>query len=193
MILYLLGLGSPTFPLPDGTWKQWTATYRTSQGSGAPYVEARGVQVRYGRQEVLRGVDLALWPGEIVVMMGRNGAGKTTLLRSLVGLLRPQAGSIRVNGKDIASREVADICQQVGYLPQDPNTLLFAESVREELLVTLRNHGISQSPNLQSSVSSLLSRLGLTDKADAYPRDLSVGEQRVALATITVMRGALLG
>ncbi|HQY93066.1 energy-coupling factor transporter ATPase [Caldilinea sp.] len=162
--------------------------------SGAPYVEARGVQVRYGRQEVLRGVDLALWPGEIVVMMGRNGAGKTTLLRSLVGLLRPQAGSIRVNGKDIASREVADICQQVGYLPQDPNTLLFAESVREELLVTLRNHGISQSPNLQSSVSSLLSRLGLTDKADAYPRDLSVGErQRVALATITVTRpGALL-
>ncbi|MFZ1768822.1 MAG: ABC transporter ATP-binding protein, partial [Caldilinea sp.] len=223
--------------------------------SGAPYVEARGVQVRYGRQEVLGGVDLALWPGEIVVMMGRNGAGKTTLLRSLVGLLRPQAGSIRVDGKDIANREVADICQQVGYLPQDPNTLLFAESVREELLVTLRNHGIEigdwrlgdseiggregktsrqgdkergrqgegergeretisslqspisqspisqssnlQSPNLsisQSFVTSLLSRLGLTDKADAYPRDLSVGErQRVALAAITVTRpGALL-
>jgi energy-coupling factor transport system ATP-binding protein len=194
---------------------------------------------------VLRGVDLALWPGEIVVMMGRNGAGKTTLLRSLVGLLRPQAGSIRVNGQDIAGREVADICQQVGYLPQDPNTLLFAESVREELLVTLRNHGMEigdwrlgdseiggregktsrqgdkergrqgegergeretisslQSPNLQSPnlpisqsfVTSLLSRLGLLDKADAYPRDLSVGErQRVALASITVTRpGALL-
>ncbi|MCB0024427.1 MAG: energy-coupling factor ABC transporter ATP-binding protein, partial [Caldilinea sp.] len=92
-----------------------------------------------------------------------------------------------------------------GYLPQDPNTLLFAESVREELFVTLRNHGVesgewrleigdSEAPNLQSPLSTLLDRLGLADKADAYPRDLSVGErQRVALAAVTVTRpGALL-
>jgi energy-coupling factor transport system ATP-binding protein len=162
-------------------------------------------------------VDLALRPGEIVVLMGRNGAGKTTLLRSLVGLVRPNAGTIRVGGADIAGRDVADICRRVGYLPQDPNTLLFAESVREELLVTLRNHGLEigdseigpgereivgdgesgslpTRPNLQSPISNLLDRLGLADKADAYPRDLSVGErQRVALAAVTVTRpGALL-
>ncbi|MFO7633649.1 MAG: ATP-binding cassette domain-containing protein [Caldilinea sp.] len=190
--------------------------------SGEPFVRACGVRVRYGSQEVLRGVDFDLWPGEIVVLMGRNGAGKTTLLRSLVGLMRPQAGEIRVDGKANAGREVADICRQIGYLPQDPNTLLFAESVREELMVTLRNHGmangdrrseigdleiggvggsatnvnlqspISHSPN--GSITDLLSRLRLLDKADAYPRDLSVGErQRVALAAITVTRpGALL-
>ena len=178
---------------------------RTEVDGAMPFVEARGVQVRYGRQEVLRGVDLALHPGEIVVLMGRNGAGKTTLLRSLVGLVRPNAGTIRVGGTDIAGRDVADICRQVGYLPQDPNTLLFAESVREELFVTLRNHGVesgewrleigdSEAPNLQSPLSTLLDRLGLADKADAYPRDLSVGErQRVALAAVTVTRpGALL-
>ncbi|MCB0052100.1 MAG: ABC transporter ATP-binding protein, partial [Caldilinea sp.] len=199
---------------------------RTEVAGATPFVEARGVQVRYGRQEVLRGVDLALHPGEIVVLMGRNGAGKTTLLRSLVGLVRPNAGTIRVGGTDIAGRDVANICRQVGYLPQDPNTLLFAESVREELLVTLRNHGVESGdwgleigdseiglgereigrvgdgesgsvptrPNLQSPVSNLLDRLGLADKADAYPRDLSVGErQRVALAAVTVTRpGALL-
>jgi len=184
---------------------------------GAPYMRARGVKVRYGGQEVLRGVDLDLWPGEIVVLMGRNGAGKTTLLRSLVGLLRPQSGDICVDGKPNAGRDVADICRQVGYLPQDPNTLLFAESVGEELAVTLRNHGvetgdwrleigresegetdanlqspISQSPN--RSIAGLLTRLNLLAKIDAYPRDLSVGErQRVALAAITVTRpGALL-
>jgi energy-coupling factor transport system ATP-binding protein len=191
--------------------------------SDAPYVRARGVRVRHRDQEVLRGVDLDLWPGEIVVLMGRNGAGKTTLLRSLVGLVRPHAGDIRIDGKPNAGRDVADICRQVGYLPQDPNTLLFAESVGEELAVTLRNHGMEvgdwrleiegekrregenlQSPisNLQSpitqslnhSIPSLLRRLGLFDKANAYPRDLSVGErQRVALAAITVTRpGALL-
>jgi energy-coupling factor transport system ATP-binding protein len=191
--------------------------------SDAPYVRARGVRVRHRNQEVLCGVDLDLWPGEIVVLMGRNGAGKTTLLRSLVGLVRPHAGDIRIDGKPNAGRDVADICRQVGYLPQDPNTLLFAESVGEELAVTLRNHGMEvgdwrleiegekrregenlQSPisNLQSpitqslnhSIPSLLRRLGLFDKANAYPRDLSVGErQRVALAAITVTRpGALL-
>jgi len=192
----------------------WLAEHRPAAGvqhrragnaAAVPFVEACGVQVRYGRQEVLRGVDLALHPGEIVVLMGRNGAGKTTLLRSLVGLVRPNAGTIHVDGADTAGRDVADICRQVGYLPQDPNTLLFAESVREELLVTLRNHGVeigdwrieigdSEAPNLQSPISNLLDRLGLADKADAYPRDLSVGErQRVALAAVTVTRpGALL-
>jgi len=192
--------------------------------AGVPYLHAHNVKVRYGGQEVLRGVDLEVWPGEIVVLMGRNGAGKTTLLRALVGLVRPQSGDIRVDGKSNAGRDVADICRQVGYLPQDPNTLLFAESVGEELAVTLRNHGVEigdwrleiegvgegetgrqgdketrQSPisNLQSPnlpISDLLRRLNLLDKADAYPRDLSVGErQRVALAAVTVTRpGALL-
>ncbi|HHY58879.1 MAG TPA: energy-coupling factor ABC transporter ATP-binding protein [Chloroflexi bacterium] len=190
--------------------------------TGAPYLQARRVKVRYGAQEVLRGVDLEVWPGEIVVLMGRNGAGKTTLLRSLVGLVRPQAGDIYVNGRPNKEREVADICRQVGYLPQDPNTLLFAESVGKELEVTLRNHGVERGNwrleisdqeteqfsdsvsgvNLQSPITqapafpitSLLKRLNLLDKADAYPRDLSVGErQRVALAAITVTQpGALL-
>jgi len=191
--------------------------------TGAPYLHAHNVKVRYGGQEVLRSVDLEVWPGEIVVLMGRNGAGKTTLLRALVGLVRPQSGDIRIDGKPNTGRDVADICQQVGYLPQDPNTLLFAESVGEELTVTLRNHGveigdwrleierlsdweigsvgetganlqspISQSPN--RSIAGLLTRLNLLAKADAYPRDLSVGErQRVALAAVTVTRpGALL-
>lgn len=193
--------------------------------SSAPYVRARSVKVRYRDQEVLRGVNLDLWPGEIVVLMGRNGAGKTTLLRSLVGLVRPHAGDICIDGKPNAGRDVADICRQVGYLPQDPNTLLFTESVGEELAVTLRNHGvevgdwrleigdwererekeragagetrvnlrspISQSPN--RSIAALLQKLGLFDKAEAYPRDLSVGErQRVALAAVTVTQPSAL-
>jgi energy-coupling factor transporter ATP-binding protein EcfA2 len=219
-----------------------------------PYIEVRGLTVRYGAAEVVRGVDFAVRPGEIVALMGRNGAGKTTLLRSLVGLVKPQAGAIRVAGESIAGKAVADICRRVGYLPQDPNTLLFAETVRDEMLVTLRNHAEGRGFDVSSAerargeqllivngqlpivddhqpatevgagssqftiedaasegrgfdVSSaerargdfadpdvLLARLGLTHKADAYPRDLSVGErQRVALAAITVtLPGALL-
>jgi len=132
---------------------------------------------------VLRGVDLAVAPGEIVALLGRNGAGKTTVLKCLVGLHRPTRGRAIAGGQDNAGRDVAAICRLVGYLPQDPNALLFADTVREELLITLRNHGIAD----QGTVDALLARLGLAQHADVYPRDLSVGErQRVALGAIMV-------
>lgn len=163
------------------------------QPPGEPTLQARGLRVRYRRQEILRGVDLSLWPGEIVVLMGRNGAGKTTLLRTLVGLLRPYAGDVSIGGHPNTGRTVAEICRQVGYLPQDPNTLLFAESVQDELLVTLHNHQGSEDLQQENFPSQLLARLGLADKTAAYPRDLSVGErQRVALAAVTVTQPATL-
>ncbi len=150
------------------------------------FIQAKGVKVNYGNVQALRGVDFMLNAGEITVLMGSNGAGKTTLLRSLIGLVAIQAGSILVDGKDISGRSVADICQKVGYLPQDPNALLFADSVMEELLVTLRNHHLDLSDPI-TEPGLLLRRLGLEGKADDYPRDLSTGErQRVAMGAVMV-------
>jgi energy-coupling factor transport system ATP-binding protein len=148
-------------------------------------------------------VDLALYPGEIMVLVGPNGAGKSTLLRALVGLVRARKGRIRVTGQDIAGWDTAEICRRVGYLPQDPNTLLFAETVLDELKITLRNHGLPLDGDNDMDASSmhagwsptmLLSALGLQEKASAYPRDLSAGErQRVALGAVMIPRpGALL-
>ncbi len=151
-----------------------------------PVIEARGVEVAYGPTAVLYGPDLMLYPGEIVALLGRNGAGKTTLLKSLVGLLRPRRGDVLVEGHSIAKSDVADVCRRVGYLPQDPNALLFADTVLDELHITLRNHGISPE-DAPVAPETLLERLGLADKAQRYPRDLSVGErQRVALGAIMV-------
>lgn len=148
-----------------------------------PFLRLQSVHAGYAGRTTLRGVSLAVAPGEIVALIGRNGAGKTTLLKCLVGLIRPQRGRVFVDSQDIARRDTATICQQIGYLPQDPNTLLFAETVREELLITLRNHSIAE----ESGVDTLLERLGLSHKANVYPRDLSVGErQRVALGTIMI-------
>ena len=157
-----------------------------------PYLQARDVQVDYGDRPALRGVSLEVWPGEIVVLMGRNGSGKTTLLKSMIGLLRPRQGHVAVAGRQVAGRDVAEVCKQVGYLPQDPNALLFADTVLDELGITLRNHGLEKAPPIPPQ--ALLERLGLADKAQAYPRDLSAGErQRVALGAITITRpGALL-
>jgi energy-coupling factor transport system ATP-binding protein len=149
----------------------------------APFFALQGVDAAYAGRQVLRGVDLAVAPGEIVALLGRNGAGKTTLLKCLVGLQRPTRGRALVGGEDNAGRDVAAICRLIGYLPQDPNALLFADTVRDELLITLRNHGMADS----GAVDALLARLGLAPYADAYPRDMSVGErQRVALGAIMV-------
>jgi energy-coupling factor transporter ATP-binding protein EcfA2 len=157
-----------------------------------PLVEARHVEVRYGRIPVLHGVNFALYPGEIVAVMGRNGSGKSTLLKTLVGLVRPQAGQVMVEGLGTAKMDVATICRTVGYLPQDPNSLLFADTVMEELWFTLRNHGYEPGDDpakLPIDPVALLTQLGIDHLANLYARDLSVGErQRVALAAITVVK-----
>jgi energy-coupling factor transport system ATP-binding protein len=174
-----------------------------SRRRGDPYIQATNLSVQYGGRPVVRGVNFGAWPGEIVALMGRNGAGKTTLVKTLVGLVAPHAGEVRLEGVSTARRPVAEICRRVGYLPQDPNTLLFAETVQDEMMMTLRNHGLAQQSNGQWSMlpgaraadpADLLRRLRLGGKALAYPRDLSVGErQRVALAAVTItLPGALL-
>ncbi len=156
-------------------------------------LQVKGLTVQIDTCTVLHAVDLTMRAGEIVVIMGRNGAGKTTLLRSLVGLVRPQRGDVQIQGRSIAGRTVAEICRQVAYLPQDPNTLLFADSVRDELWITLRNHGLETKPNAGQVIDNLLATLRIAALAEHYPRDLSVGErQRTALAAILVTQPQLI-
>ncbi|HEX6385762.1 MAG TPA: ABC transporter ATP-binding protein, partial [Anaerolineae bacterium] len=150
---------------------------------GPALVEAENVHFAYNGVRALSGVNVELRPGEAVALMGRNGSGKSTLLKCLVGLLAPQQGEVRVNGRANRGRDVADICREVAYLPQNPDDLLFAESVTEELTMTLRNHGLAS----RNGVAHLLDRLDLAEVAAAYPRDLSVGQrQRVALGAVTI-------
>jgi energy-coupling factor transport system ATP-binding protein len=149
-----------------------------------PFIQAKNIRVAYRGQPALRGVDLAVRSGEIVALMGRNGAGKTTLLRSIVGLITPQKGQTSIAGKSTKGKDVAEICRQAAYLPQDPNALLFAETVVQEFEQTLKNHDLPPDPQ---RIEAMLKRLGLSDKAGAYPRDLSTGErQRVALGAIAI-------
>ncbi|MCD6401296.1 MAG: ATP-binding cassette domain-containing protein [Anaerolineales bacterium] len=170
--------------------EEFSTLIQNSALKGPPLVSARGLKVAYNGRQVLHGLDFNLWRGEIACLVGPNGAGKTTLLKTIVGLMHPQSGEVYLNGERITSTSVVEICGSIGYLPQDPNTLLFAESVHEELITTLRNHKyIAQwgEDRVERTISELLKRLGLRGKGDLYPRDLSVGErQRVALGAITV-------
>jgi energy-coupling factor transporter ATP-binding protein EcfA2 len=156
-----------------------------------PVLAVHDLHVSYPGVEALRGVDLELAPGETVALMGPNGSGKTTLLRAIVGLTRARSGAIELDGRSLLGRRTADVCREVGYLPQLSDDLLFAETVAGELLVTLANHGLVDRPPIDPGV--LLDRLGLAGLAERYPRDLSVGQrQRVALGAVTVTRPRVL-
>lgn len=155
-------------------------------------VELEGVSFAYNGHSALRDVSLAVQPGEFIALMGRNGSGKTTLLKHIIGLLRPERGRVRVMGQDTQMLSVADIARQVGYVPQNPGLLLFADSLWDELRFTLSNHGLSLA-TAPIGPEALLERLGLAGLADVYPRDLSVGQQqRAALAAILVTRPAVI-
>ncbi len=159
----------------------------------SPLVEARNVSVNYNGSAAVRAADFALHSGEVVAVMGRNGAGKSSLLRTFVGLVRPQAGTVTVGGLDATRTGTAELCRMVGYLPQNPNDLLFAETVREEWEFSLRQHGIDPIQGWAEYGVPLADQLGLTDLLYRYPRDLSVGErQRVALGAILLVRPCVL-
>ena len=130
-------------------------------------LELDGVSVKIGAAQILEDVNLSLFKGEILALMGPNGAGKTTLLRTLVGLRKPGAGKLTLDGVDITTLRTAELCRQIGYIPQDPNLLLFAETVIDELRVTLQNHRMAVD---EAWLEELLSQLHIDAQASSYPR-----------------------
>ncbi len=147
-------------------------------------IEVQHVYVNLGKRVVLKDINFSLHAQERLVLMGPNGAGKSTLLRTMLGLIAPNQGEILFKGKKIEFQHTAELSHKIGYLPQDPNALLFSETVQQELETTLRNHQIPFQPE---RIEDLLTQLNIQTKANAYPRDLSTGEkQRVALGAVVV-------
>lgn len=147
--------------------------------SGNPQSAIEGVSFGYGERRVFRDFSLAFGGGEITALMGRNGSGKTTILRLVLGLLRPQSGRVLTLGLDTRETSLEEMARVVGYVPQQPDVLLFNDTVQQEIDFTRRAHGLAPDG------VELLDRLGLTRYSEHDPRDLSVGErQRVALAAV---------
>ncbi len=195
LVVHIGGVGEkPEIGTPD----VMAHALRRVQSPSAPPIRPGPVVLRltalgfaYDSTPVLDGAALHVHAGEVVALTGPSGCGKTTLLRLCIGLIEPDAGEVYVAGESIAGNEVAYTCRSAGYLPQDPGALLFADSVEEELEITLSNHGLQ--PDAARNPLRLLERLGIGPLAKRYPRDLSTGErQRVALGAVAVTNPPLL-
>ena len=148
--------------------------------TAAEAIVASAVRYRYGRADVLRGVDLVVRAGEAVLLVGRNGSGKSTLLRILAGLDRPMAGAVRIAGHDLA-RDAYRARRAASYVPELPS--FDAElSVRETLAFHARCVGLA-GREASGAVESMLQLVDLFDLRHWRPGELSRGQrQRLAIA-----------
>jgi len=148
-------------------------------------ISLENVSFKYPSGElVLQSVNLSIDSGQFVAIMGENGAGKTTLAKHLNGLLKPTEGKVLVDGEDTTKKSVAALSRKVGLVFQNPDHLLFSETVRDEVAFALRNFGYSNEI-IQKQVSKTLEALDLIGYADTSPFLLSGGERkRAALAAV---------
>jgi polar amino acid transport system ATP-binding protein len=152
-------------------------------------IEISGLHKSFGALEVLRGIDLAVEPGEVVCVIGPSGSGKSTLLRCVNLLEEPTAGSIRVAGVEVTDPDcdIDAVRRGIGMVFQQFN--LFGHlTVRENVTIAQRRvlrRGRAEAGRI---ATENLTRVGLLDKADAYPAQLSGGQQqRAAIARSLAM------
>ena len=140
-------------------------------------LEARRLVKRYGRRIVVKGVDAVFESGEIVGLLGRNGAGKTTFFQMIVGLLRPDAGAVYLDGENMTSLPT-DRRARTGltYLPQE-NSVFLKASVIDNLRLGLELQPLSRSER-EATAAALLEEFNLSPLAAQGADSLSGGERR---------------
>lgn len=149
-------------------------------------IEARGLTRRYGPNIAVQGIDLTLRRGEILGLLGPNGAGKSTTMKMLTGNLAPSAGSVKINGIDIAA-EPKKAKQSLGYLPELP-PVHPEVTVDEYLDFVAALHGVAKSER-KAAVAAAKQACGLHEVSRRLIGNLSKGfQQRVGLAQAIVHR-----
>lgn len=153
-------------------------------------IEIRKVEKRFGAQHVLRGVDLAIDTGKSVVILGRSGCGKSVLLRNIIGLMRPDAGSVLVDGQNVGELsypELAKLRRRFGMLFQMA-ALFDSMTVGENVSLALREHSGLARAEIERITAEKLEMVGLPGIEGKKPSDLSGGmRKRVGLARAIAM------
>ena len=163
--------------LATANWRRAERHNPEEPVSDTPLVSVNDLHAGYNGNSVLHGLSLVVHPGELVSVMGDNGSGKSTLLHCLLGLRKPDSGHVEVLGYDTRSAPVSQIARQVGFVFQNPDHQLFADSIWEEATFAARNFGLLDEAT-EARVRELLDRCGLGDRLDDHPYRLSYGQKR---------------
>ncbi len=141
---------------------------------------------------VLRNINLELASGQVIGLMGENGAGKTTLVKQINGLLKPTTGAVYVDGVDTRDTSTAQLAKKVGFVFQNADHQLFADTLQTEVAFALRNLGFSKE-EIDDRVTRYLELFELTRYEDQSPFLLSGGERkRLALASVLCVEPSVL-
>lgn len=162
----------------------------------APVVMIKDLRKAFGDHDVLRGVNLHVNRGENLVILGKSGTGKSVLIKCLVGLEWPDAGEIRVFGRDLPALNYAQLNEsrlRTGFLFQNA-ALYDSMTVRENLLFPLRQHKKDMTrERKQALVMEMLDNVGLVESIDQLPSRLSGGQsKRIGLARTLILRPELM-
>lgn len=156
-----------------------------------PLIQVRDLCKRFGAQVVFNGINLDIFRGEILAVVGRSGTGKSVFLKHVIGLIRPDSGQILVEGENVhqgGSRQLARIRQRFGMLFQG-GALFDSLTVEDNIAFPLREKTRLSAAEIQASVRELLKGVGLEGVETKFPAQLSGGmRKRVALARALVLR-----
>ncbi len=161
----------------------------------SPIIDIQQLRKSFGSNEVLKGIDLQVAPGEVIAIIGKSGSGKSTLLRCINGLEVFQSGSLSVQGQPLLHNKpeaMRELRQKVGMIFQSfnlfPHLSVGKNIMLAPSLVKKRDAALGQ-----AMARKLLERVGLAEKYDAMPEQLSGGQQqRVAIARALAMEPAVL-
>jgi phospholipid/cholesterol/gamma-HCH transport system ATP-binding protein len=156
---------------------------------GEVFLEMRGIRKSFGPNEVLRGVDLEVRRGEILVLLGSSGGGKTVLMKHMAGLLQPDEGTVTLEGKlisGLSERELGWARRKVSMMFQG-GALFDSMTVGENIAFPMKEAGVKDREELATRVAEALALVKLSGQEDKMPADLSGGmRKRVALARAVV-------
>ena len=154
-------------------------------------VEVRGLKKSFNRQEILKGLDFKVEPGEIFVIMGPSGSGKSVLLKQIIGLELPDEGEILINGESIQSPEVMDKYRMA--MVFQSGALLNSLTVAENVGLYLSEHRLKKPDEIAQIVAQTLEIVGLKGTEPKMPSELSGGmKKRVAIARALIVEPQLI-
>ncbi len=171
------------------------STHSEHQDASGPahgtFIELTGIHKAFGGLAVLRGIDLSVQEGEVLTILGGSGSGKSVMLKHMIGLLRPDRGSIHVEGRDAtgySERQWIDIRRRVGYVFQG-SALFDSLSVRENVAYPLREHLDLKEEEIDERVAECLESVDLAGIEAKMPAELSGGmKKRVGVARAIALR-----